>query len=85
MRVLMQRQRHAPTESEAFNAPLQDAIYILQAVSARLMIIVQLTAQVTNSNDAAQFETQACTRRHFGYTSGNILCEHQRPPSSGRV
>jgi len=83
MRVLMQRQRHAPTESEAFNAPLQDAIYILQAVSARLMIIVQLTAQVTNSNDAAQFETQACTRATLREMF--ILCEHQRPPSSGRV
>ena len=76
MRVLMQRQRHAPMESKAFNAPLQDAIDSLQAFSARLMVIAQLTAQV--SNDAAQAPRN---------TSGNILCEHKRPPwssSSGR-
>ena len=73
MRVLMQSQRHAPMESKAFIAPLQDAIDSLQAFSARLMVIAQLTAQV--SNDAAKAPRN---------TSGNILCEHKLPPSTGR-
>ena len=74
MRVLMQSQRHAPMESKAFTAPLQDAIDSLQAFSARLMVIAQLTAQV--SNDAAQA---------LRNTSGNILCEHPAVDRHGNI